>query len=326
MRALCLLIILFNWAPSRADVLSIDSPSSVRCKFKIEGKDTQTKSNWVSIKAQADKQNPNAETLLAIGKRQDEQTVKIYRIVNQSLIRVGDRCELMDISSDVEGLDGSSEILIEESKNVSARYRPLVYLAPFGETASTLSEGENIIDVFTYYSRGLTNNLSASSLIGALGTLPNVSMKWRFLHNEWMDVAMSGTLVKVSAFNDQPKDVSGGLSIHWDIKSNTKWVTHSSLTLFTSSLQPNVWIANRVAPIFQSSIHAVSEYILNSWNRLLIGPQYKIETQSVGGFFGYMFVWDHFHVSINLNVNNITNLKLFKDDGYVPYLHAYWRF
>ncbi len=83
MRGLCLFIILLNWAPAKADVLSIDSPSSIKCKFTIENKEAKTKSNWVAIRAQKDQQNPNADTLLAIGKRQDEQSVKIYRIVNQ---------------------------------------------------------------------------------------------------------------------------------------------------------------------------------------------------------------------------------------------------
>ncbi len=308
-----------------AKVLNVESAHEVKCA--LDNADVLPTPAWVVIKEFKVGQTVEKSDVLAIAEWGPGSIAKVYRIRNQSVIKVGDHCVGIDVAKGNVGIDGSSEILISKSNGVkvSSRYRPLVYMAPFGETASMLDQGENLLDIFSYYARGITERLTLSSIVVANLYMPNIVGKWGLVHNEWLDIAVKGSFAKVGAVSNKYKEVSAGISVLWDIKGNTKWVTHNGVSIFTETLKPNVLVADSIAPIFQSSIHAVSEYIFDSWNRLLIGPQYNFESQSVGGFFGYMLIWDHLHLSIDLTVKDVTRLK-FDSNGYIPYIHAFWRF
>jgi hypothetical protein len=66
--------------------------------------------------------------------------------------------------------------------------------------------------------------------------------------------------------------------------------------------------------------------VLPSWHRLLLGPKFTAgEEKDVGFLFTALFLYEHFHWSVNLEVSSLAKLNL-KDYYQVLSADFFWRF
>jgi hypothetical protein len=75
-----------------------------------------------------------------------------------------------------------------------------------------------------------------------------------------------------------------------------------------------------------SSLQSGYEFVMDDWNRVLLGPSYNFDNKTVGGSISYMWIWDHFHSMIGVSTTDISNLVYNLRDGYYFNFDMYWRF
>lgn len=210
---------------------------------------------------------------------------------------------------------GRFDLLQWNAPRASARYKPLVYQGFTGETAATLQKGEQVFDLITQYHYAVTDRVTLSTLILALPIVPNIAVKYAALRTPsfWYSP-------KVSIGYLSRKEQLFLFDNYLTIPSYPKFLSHTNIRV--SYLRgPN----DAAKSVFGSSIQSGVEYIFDNWDRLLYGPSYNIDTQSVGGYLTYMMIWDSFHLTADLQVKDLTKLEL-SLEGYLPSISMYWRF
>jgi hypothetical protein len=75
-----------------------------------------------------------------------------------------------------------------------------------------------------------------------------------------------------------------------------------------------------------SSIQTGYEFVLKSWDRVLIGPNYNFENKTIGGYLSYVALWDRFNMHVSLNTVDIRADRWSYKDGYNLFLDLYWRY
>lgn len=242
----------------------------------------------------------------------------------QGLIRPGDR--LLILEKGAEAFPGRTDLLMS-GPGRKGRHKPLTYLGITGETAETLDKHEVLLDIASRVFYGVSDDVTLSTVLVAAVAYPNVGLKYRVWSRPWSTLSLGTSLVGTGYAAEEGLHLySAGLSFYYDVKSNTKSISHTVITLASPpDLYRQVTRPGDVLASLTSSIRTGSQHIFDNWDRLLYGPQYMFETRTVGGYIAYVFVWDHLNVSLNLNVYDVTKLK-FGVDGYVPHVFAFWRF
>lgn len=243
---------------------------------------------------------------------------------------VGDNLDKIDLSDQTENYPGRGDLLVfsgedleEDKKSISARYRPLVDQGLLiGETASTLARREHFFHITSKYGYGLTSKLSLSTLAALnIAGIYNAQVKYNVFRNEDFLISPTVGLSHWSKQIEQKDNVSLGLYV--DILTNSKLISHSSITW---SMKGKIFGKKdpTQSNLTTSSIQSGYEYILDNWDRFLLGPRYYFDSQSVGGYISYMMVWDHFHINLGVNSTDISKFKLGKG-GMLPFLDLFWR-
>ncbi|WP_413581914.1 hypothetical protein [Bdellovibrio sp. HCB288] len=251
-------------------------------------------------------------------------TAELLRQSRVHFIQIGDEISHIDLSSDNEKYKGTTDLLVKSrGKNISAKYKPLYTQGvSVGETAETLWKEEFLITWFGSVSYGLTDRLSVNTIVLAdLADAPNAAAKYRLYQSD-SNVFSFGTNAAYV-----PKDSSTTLNftVFWDSVSSESVISHTMFTVAAMSFASAEDIT-AVKSLGTTSFQTGYEFILDNWDRVLLGPSYNFETKALGGYLTYVKIWDRFHFSLSLNSTDVSSFKISPVDGYFFLFDAYWRF
>lgn len=239
-------------------------------------------------------------------------------------VRLDDRVVRLDLTTTNQEYMGRTYSLVHlPDRNISSRYKPLFTQGySIGETAETLWKNEFL---FTYYGQiyyGMYDFLSVGTLLplNAVGSA-NGALKARIYRSETNVLAAGLSYTKIP--NSQASTLN--INFMWDSISNETSITHTFITLAVFSFD-KAEDASAIKSLGTSSLQTGYEFIMDSWNRLLVGPNFNFEKKSVGGYLSYLKIWDKTHLQFSLNSTNIRSLKLSPTDGYYAFFDAYWRY
>lgn len=240
-----------------------------------------------------------------------------------SFTQIGFPVERLDLSTENERYLGTTELIIKKSHfNISSKYKPLFTQGmSIGDTSKTLWENEFVISWLGHLYYGVTDRLTMNTLLplNAVGG-NNLSAKYNFYDSDANSVAVSFNYNKIP----QSRSHSVNASLIWDSISSENVITHSYLSLALATFE-DAKDATAFKYLGTSSFQTGYEFILNNWDRVLVGPNYNFEKKSVGGYLSYMKILDRFHFSLNLISTNVSEFKYSVDNGYFLYFDMFWR-
>ena len=244
-------------------------------------------------------------------------TAEIVSWLAREQILVGDKVLPFFVNRKNE-VDGHTILLQRNgSKKIWARYKPLLFTGSetLSETAATLGRGEHQISVLTTYSFGITDRLSIGTVaIANFLRVYNMKVKYNCYSSEHLIVSAA------YQYNYLKSTHTNTLTLYVDSPNDNRLVSHLNVSLTSSNLGKWKDTSYGLFKVY-SMIEESSEYILKNWDRITVGPQYFIDSHKVGGFFSYVFVWEHLHLSLGINSRNLFAVKAIRPSGFV-----YWRF
>lgn len=250
-------------------------------------------------------------------------TCRLVRHSRYSFTQIGDSVERLDLTTGNDRYLGTTELIIKKSHfNISSKYKPLFTQGfGIGDTSKTLWENEFVISWLGHLYYGISDRLTVNTLLplNAVGG-NNISGKYNFYDSDANSVAVSMNYNKIP----QTKSHSVNASLIWDSISSENVITHSYLTLALASFD-DAKNATAIKYLGTSSFQTGYEFILNNWDRVLVGPNYNFEKKSVGGYLSYMKIMDRFHFSLNMISTNVSEFKYSLDNGYFIYFDMFWR-
>ncbi len=262
-----------------------------------------------------------------------ELTFKITKHLRGRFVLSGDEVLGIDLTAPPPDLYlGGTELFVKERPEVPARIKPLVYQGTVvGETAETLAQGESLASIFGFYRYGITNQASVHLWVpGLVANTYNFGAKYKFysFDSQVLSIGFDALQLQVKNNDVVEKQTSVKASLYWDSISNSSMVSHTRLSV--SALNVNSNDKNLLVNYFtSSSIQTGYEFIRWNWNRVLIGPSYNFVNKTVGGYLAYMMIWDHLHLALELDSNDINSLRYTKDVnaelGYYPSFDLFWR-
>lgn len=253
-----------------------------------------------------------------------EITCELLRQSRLHFVQVGDQLIHLDLSSGNEKYRGTTDLIIKESdRTISAKYRPLFTQGvSVGDTAETLWEDEYLVTWYGQVNYGLKRWLTVNTVVPAdlLGAV-NVAAKAQ-LFRSYSNVFATGL-----SFAKIPNQTSAtlNLNLHWDSVSSESVISHTLLTVALFSFE-DAADTTAIKSLGTSSFQTGYEFILDNWDRVLMGPSYNFEKKAVGGYLSYLKIWDKFHLSFSLNSTDVASFKFSPVDGYYLLFDAYWRF
>lgn len=248
----------------------------------------------------------------------------LLRGTRKSFVQAGDSVFKVDLTGQNTRYLGSTELLVKKSQQViSSKYQYLVTQGvSIGETAQTLQKDEVLSSWYSQINYGLTDDIMFGTiLLGNLAGAPNVNGKWRFFSSETNVFSLGLNVAKIPS----EARTTVNATVFWDSISSGSVIGHTYLSLALLSLE-NAQDATAIKAFGSSSIQSGYEFILDDWNRVLTGPVYNFENKAVGGYLGYMKIWDRFHFLLVLNSTNITEFRPSTKNGYYLFFDAFWRF
>lgn len=260
----------------------------------------------------------------SLGRGVFQLKLELVRHSRFHFVRIGDKIISLDLTKENVSYKGTTDLIIRNQiHNASSRYKPFFLLGTFnGETAQVLWKNEVLVTAFGLFEYGVFNGLTVGTLMPAVvNKAPNLFFKSKLFESESNIVSAGLLYVKIP---DKTQSTLN-LNFYWDSVSSTSVINHTwlSVALFTYDSAEK---ATAIRSIGTSSMQTGYEFILNNWDRVIVGPNFNVEKKSVGGYLAYVFIWDQFHLQLSLSSNNISSLKIAPEDGYYPFVDAYWRF
>lgn len=264
------------------------------------------------------------ESITSTGDGQFILKTRLVRHSKFSMIQVGDTAYRMDVSTFHREYRGTTELVMgNEDPQSSASYKSLVFMGlSSGETAQTLRKNEVLVNILGYLDFGFTSRFTIGSLLPAdILSTPNLHGKYKFYESD------SNIFSFGMNFFQSPEGSQGVInaSLYWDSISSESVITHSnlSLALATFDKAKNLTALKGAGT---SSLQTGYEFVMDDWNRVLVGPSFNFESKSVGGYVSYVWIWDHFHALAGLSTTDISKLVYNVRDGYYFNADMYWRF
>lgn len=240
-----------------------------------------------------------------------------------SLLRVGDYLQKIDLSKVSESYLGSTELLVRSSsRKISTRYKPLVYQGlSIGETAEVLMPDENLITFLGYYSYGFKNGWMLTTIVpGYFFGLYNLNIKKQFYNSD--SHILSWQLKNY--FNQKDQVTRNAVELYWDSINAGNQIAHTVLTV---NLAPfGIREGELLNIITSTSLQTEYEFILDNWDRVLVGPKYNFDLKAVGGHFSYLAIWDSFNLSLTLSTVDFSSIRFDPEKGYLFSFDLFWRY
>ena len=270
------------------------------------------------------------QTLLAIGtiSRVDATTfppqalVYIEEIIANKLVRPGDALEpLTPEVLERYHVQGHVSLMLSQEESVPARYKDLAYLGVFNADGHTLGDGEWLVSI-PQVQYGVNKNLTVKVLNSLyLDGFANAGAKVRLMRNQWGHLTMN-SLVSRQVDRDDWVALAG---LTLTMPSSEKFQSHLVINARVEGMDeenPEVEKLNLFPP---SDIRTIYEYINSDWDRFLFGPLFNFDTQTVGGTFSQMWIWDTFHLNFGVATKDVSEAE-FSSKGYNVIFDFFWRF
>jgi hypothetical protein len=248
--------------------------------------------------------------------------VKIDEIVDNYLVMEGDGVELLDYRMYKEkNIPGFFSITLKGNRKVPAMFKELAYFGVFTSEGHTLDKNEVMVSPFQVQ-YGFSDEFGVK-IVNALWLdgYANIGAKFQVLRNKQAKI----TLNSLGAYKVQSQDWIGQVGGVISIPSNSKFQSHFMVNVTFDPQYDNAKATKDLGLFQDSDIRSITEYITDRWNRVLYGPVYNVELQTLGGTVSHMWIWDTFHMSLGIATKDFTNLT-FEKDGYYYVYDLFWRF
>jgi hypothetical protein len=303
-KALCLFLI--TLAPAFAQALEVVKVE--RDQFELKGNSSELTVNQFLVVLSTDQMQPIAYAYIT---QIDGSRIlaKPQSSLNSKQILVGDTARVVDLQKNQDSdFKGNAQLVMHNQRNISRRYKPLLYLGDSSNpTSATLAKGEHSINLAGYYHYGIKDNLmiGTAPIANFIGSL-NLETKLRLHQSADYTVSLGarGTRTK-------EKDVAV-FSVYLSIPTNNRFTSHTALSVLASQKSGNQFINRQIAngnADRESSLQNGTEFILNNWHRIVFGPQFFFNPESIGGFWAYHYIWNKWELSLGVRTRSFTDAK-----------------
>lgn len=248
--------------------------------------------------------------------------IEIEEVIDNSLMMPKDIIYPLDykLIKD-ENIPGFTSLSMEGDHEMPAKFKELAYFGVFTNEGHTLDRHETLVSLFQLQ-YGLTNTLGVK-VVNALWLdgYANLGAKYRVLKNKYAKI----TVNSLGAYKVQSNDYiwqAGGVIT---LPNNAKFQNHFMVNIIFDPQYTNARVTKGLGLFKESDIRSITEYVTDDWNRILYGPTYNVELQTLGGTVSYMWIWNTFHTSLGIATRDFTTLS-FGTDGYYYVYDLFWRF
>ncbi len=220
-----------------------------------------------------------------------------------------------------KNIPGFASLSLHGDDNIPAKFKELANFGVFTSEGHTLDSHELLLSPFQVQ-YGVTNDFGVK-VVNALWLdgYANLGLKYRAMRNKYGKI----TVNTLGAYKIQSNDYIWQMGGVITLPQNAKFQNHFMANI-TFDPQFSDAHATKGLGLFQDSdIRSITEYITDDWNRILYGPTYNVELQTLGGTASYMWIWTTFHMSLGLATKDFTNLT-FSKNGYYYVYDFFWRF
>jgi hypothetical protein len=220
-----------------------------------------------------------------------------------------------------KNIPGFASLSLHGDDNIPAKFKELANFGVFTSEGHTLDSQELLMSPFQIQ-YGVTNDFGVK-VVNALWLdgYANLGLKYRAMRNKYGKI----TVNTLGAYKVQSNDYIWQMGGVITLPQNAKFQNHFMASI-TVDPQFSDAHATKGLGLFQDSdIRSITEYITDDWNRILYGPTYNVELQTLGGTASYMWIWTTFHMSLGLATKDFTNLT-FSKNGYYYVYDFFWRF
>lgn len=251
-----------------------------------------------------------------------EALISIEEIIGNQMIMVKDLVYPVDyqIMKD-KNIPGFSSLSLQGDNDIPARFKELAYFGVFTSEGHTLDAQEFLVSPFQLQ-YGMTNDLGVKMVSALwLDGYANLGLKYRAIRNKHVKITMNTLGAYKVQSNDYIWQVGGVISL----PQNAKFINHSMVNITLDPQFSNAHATKDLGLFTNSDIRNITEYITDDWNRIIYGPTYNVELQTLGGTASYMWLWSTFHMSLGMATQDFTNLN-FSTNGYYYVYDFFWRF
>ncbi len=253
-----------------------------------------------------------------------ENSFIVLKIFKDQIIFPGHTLQPLNLVSKNPNYTGGTLLMVRSTKeNISTRYKPLYTQGVLvGETAATLDQDEFLISYLAQVYYGLYPRLTIGTTapVNVAGGL-NFQTKYRIYSSE------ENTVATALSFTRVPESTQSNLNLTflWDSYSNDAMITHNFLSLAVLAYD-RAAETTAIKSFGSSSIQTGYEFVLPSWDRVLVGPNYNFEKKTIGGYLSYITLWDQYSLHLSLNTIDIRSKRWSYSEGYYLFIDLYWRF
>lgn len=264
------------------------------------------------------------ESIMTEGDGQYHLKVRLVRHTKFAMVQQGDALYRMDFDTYHQEYRGTTELIMKnEDPESSSSYKGLVFMGlSSGETAQTLRKSEFLVSVYGYLDYGVTSRFTIGSILPAnLLESQNIQGKYKVYESD-------SSIVSLGLNALESRDTSTGslnMTLYWDSVSSESVISHTNLTLALATFD-SAKNLTAIKGAGTSSLQSGYEFIMDDWNRVLLGPSYNFENKTVGGYLSYVWIWDRLHIIAGVATTDITNVIYNVKDGYYFNGDMYWRF
>ncbi len=248
--------------------------------------------------------------------------VEIQDLFSEALIIPGDAMEKLNKET-LEEYEFTAHIslFLDKEEHVASKFKDLPYLGLFNSDGHTLSHREWLVSI-PQIQYGLSDRWTVKFLNSLLlDGFVNAGIKTQIMRNQWGHLSMN-TLVARQVDRDDWVTVAG---LVLTLPSNKKYQSHLIINARLEGINEDNPEVEKLNLFPASDIRTIYEYIRDDWNRLLFGPLFNFQTQTVGGTISHMWIWDSFHLNMGLATQDVSELK-FGTEGFYPVFDFFWRF
>ncbi len=269
-------------------------------------------------------------SLIAIGKVKKLQleqypemaVVEIEEIIGNKLVLPSDAVERLTVEVlEKHHIMGHISLMLGQERTIPARYKDLAYMGVFNSDGHTLADKEWLVSI-PQVQYGLTDSFTVKVLTGLyLDGFANIGAKARVMRNHWGQLTLNALTSR--QVNRDDWVFQTGLVL--TLPSNGRFQSHLVINARIEGIEEDNPEVDKLNLFPESDIRTIYEYVTDDWDRLLFGPSFNFQNQSVGGTISHMWIWDTFHLNLGIATKDVSELK-FDKDGYYILLDFFWRF
>ena len=242
--------------------------------------------------------------------------ITIEEIIDNNMVMTKDLIYPLDyLTLKEEKIPGFASLSLNGNTDISAKFKELANFGVFTSEGHTLDDKEILVSPFQFQ-YGVTNDFGVKMVTALwLDGYANLGFKYRALRSKYAKISVNTFGAYKVQSNDYIWQTGGVITL----PQNAKFQNHLMVNI-TLDPQFSEAHATKGLGLFQDSdIRSITEYITDDWNRILYGPTYNVEQQTLGGTASYMWIWSTFHMSLGMATKDFSNLNFGKNGYYYVY-------